>query len=53
MRVQQCGWIGGLSAGGSLLIERLVPSLDLGDVWPVFLIVLGLAILAGSIRRTG
>lgn len=37
--------------GSALLLDRLVPSIDMGDVWPVVIIVLGAAILVGSVRR--
>ncbi len=39
--------------GGALLFERLVPAIDLGATWPVILIVLGLVIIAASVRRSG
>ena len=37
--------------GSALLLDRLLPSIDMGDVWPVIIIVLGAAILVGSVRR--
>lgn len=37
--------------GSALLLDRLVPSIDMGDVWPIVIIVLGAAILVGSVRR--
>jgi phage shock protein PspC (stress-responsive transcriptional regulator) len=37
--------------GSALLLDRLVPSIDMGDIWPVIIIVLGAAILVGSVRR--
>ena len=47
---------GGLTAGiilitlGALfLLERIIPNLDFGDLWPIVLIVLGMIILIKSI----
>lgn len=37
--------------GSALLLDRLIPSLDMGALWPVIIIVLGGAILVGSVRR--
>ena len=45
--------LGLVLVGSALLLERLIPSLDLGDIWPLVLIVLGGAILFRSIRRAG
>ncbi len=37
--------------GGALLLERLIPALELGDLWPFVLIGLGAILVLGSIRR--
>jgi hypothetical protein len=36
--------------GGYFLLRTLAPDLDLGAFWPVVLIVIGIALLVGSIR---
>lgn len=48
------GLIGGLvliTIGVIFLINRLIPEIDFGDLWPVILIVIGLGILIGSFTR--
>lgn len=37
--------------GGALLLERLVPALDLGAWWPLLLVGLGAILIVGSVRR--
>lgn len=39
--------------GGWFLLEMLVPWLDLGRLWPVFLIALGVIVLVTSLRPRG
>jgi phage shock protein C len=48
------GLIGGLiliTIGVIFLINRLIPEIDFGDLWPVILIVIGVGILIGSLTR--
>lgn len=52
---RQGNLIGGLiliTLGVLFLLDRFVPSVDFGDLWPVILIVAGVAILAGSLGKS-
>jgi phage shock protein C len=45
--------LGGIlvAAGALLLVQRFVPALEPGVVWPVALVALGVLLLLGSVRR--
>jgi phage shock protein C len=46
-------FIGGIiliSVGGLFLVASLVPRINFGDLWPVLLIVIGLAILSPALK---
>jgi len=47
--------IGGLiliALGVIFLADRFIPRIDFGDLWPILLIVVGIAILAGGLTKT-
>lgn len=47
--------IGGLiliTLGVLFLLDRFMPRVDFGDLWPVILIVAGIAVLAGSFSKS-
>jgi hypothetical protein len=37
--------------GGWLLLERFIPSIDRGLIWPIVLVALGAALVIGALRR--
>ncbi len=39
--------------GSIFLIERFVPRIDFGDLWPVILIAIGLVLIAGNLPKKG
>ncbi len=39
-----------ITLGGLFLIDRLIPHINFGDIWPVLLIVAGVLIIGGSLR---
>lgn len=39
-----------IALGGLFLIDRLVPRIDFGDLWPVMLIVVGIIIIVSQVR---
>ncbi|HOP13412.1 MAG TPA: PspC domain-containing protein [Lentimicrobium sp.] len=39
--------------GSIFLIERFVPRIDFGDLWPVILIAIGLVLIVGNLPRKG
>lgn len=40
-----------ITIGGMFLISRFIPNIDFGDLWPVILIVVGIIIIAGAVRK--
>ena len=38
-------------AGGYFLVRAYVPSVDVDQAWPILLVVVGLLLLVGSLRR--
>lgn len=50
------GLIGGLvliTLGCIFLIDRFVPSIDFGDMWPILLVVIGAVIIASNLSGRG
>jgi phage shock protein C len=39
--------------GGYFLVRAAVPSINVDQAWPILLVVIGLALLVGSVRRSG
>lgn len=39
-----------IALGGLFLLDRLLPRIDFGDLWPVMLIVVGILIIASQLR---
>jgi phage shock protein PspC (stress-responsive transcriptional regulator) len=39
-----------IALGGLFLIDRLVPRIDFGDLWPVMLIVVGVIIIVSQVK---
>lgn len=47
--------IGGLiliTIGGIFLMERFIPRIDFGDLWPIILIIVGIAVLIGGFNKS-
>jgi phage shock protein PspC (stress-responsive transcriptional regulator) len=47
--------IGGLiliTIGGIFLLERFIPRIDFGDLWPIILIIVGIAVLIGGFNKS-
>jgi phage shock protein PspC (stress-responsive transcriptional regulator) len=40
-----------IALGGLFLLDRLLPRIDFGDLWPVMLIVVGILIIASQVRK--
>ena len=40
-----------ITLGILFLIDRLIPQINFGELWPVILIVIGILILAGSVKK--
>jgi hypothetical protein len=38
--------------GGFFLVREYLPTIDLGNAWPVLLVVIGVVLLLGSFRRS-
>lgn len=41
-----------ITLGGIFLIDRFVPRIDFGDLWPLILIVVGIILITKSIQQT-
>lgn len=41
-----------ITLGGIFLIDRFVPRIDFGDLWPLILIVVGVILITKSIQQT-
>jgi phage shock protein PspC (stress-responsive transcriptional regulator) len=41
-----------ITLGGIFLIDRFVPRIDFGDLWPLILIVVGIILISKSIQQT-
>jgi phage shock protein PspC (stress-responsive transcriptional regulator) len=41
-----------ITLGGIFLIDRFVPRIDFGDLWPLILIVVGVILITKSVQQT-
>jgi len=41
-----------ITLGGIFLIDRFVPRIDFGDLWPLILVVVGIILITKSVRQS-